>query len=133
MIKTIHRVTCSLGGRERVVLETEDIQEARKKDAQMDVALSLLVETERLFKTGMVALPKDLTYQSLEPTLEDLFIELVSDQDGLKRALKGSPYTEPGSEPKSPIEPRATSSKVLPADKKPRQKRSVSTDPAGPK
>lgn len=105
MIKTIHRVTCSRGGRERVVLETEDMQEARKKDAQMDVALSLLVETERLFKTGRVPLPKDLNFQMLEPTLEDLFIELVSDQDGLKRALKGAPYTELDSEPVKPKAP----------------------------
>lgn len=92
MIKTIHRVTYTLGGKERVVLETEDLQEAKKKDAQMDMALSLLVEAERLIKGGQVSLPKGLTFQGLEQTLEDLFIEFAANQEGMKRAMKGAPY-----------------------------------------
>lgn len=93
MIKTIHRVTYTLGGKERVVLETEDLQEARKKDAQMDMALSLLVEAERLIKGDRVALPKGLNFQGLEQTLEDLFIQFAANQEGMKRAMKGAPYT----------------------------------------
>lgn len=95
MIKTIHRVTFNLRGEERVVLETENLQEAKRKDAQMDVALSLLVEAERLAKAGKVRLPKGVTFHSLEQTLEDVFIEFAANQDGLKRALKGLAFSAP--------------------------------------
>jgi hypothetical protein len=113
VIKTIHRVTYTLGGKERVVLETEDMQEAKKKDAQMDMALSLLVETERLVKDGKVTLPKGVSFQSLESTLEDLFVEFAANQEGMKRAMKGAPYaltapTEPKQERRKPAARKQT-------------------------
>jgi len=113
VIRTIHRVTYTLGGKERVVLETEDMQEARRKDAQMDMALSLLVEAERLIKGGQVSLPEGLNYQGLEQTLEDLFIEFAANQEGMKRAMKGAPYAELEATPPKPERGKQPASKAL--------------------
>lgn len=102
MITTIHRVSIMRGDEERVVLETTDIKEARERDAQLDTAMSLLHEAERLIKAGSVRLPKGFGYDRLELTLEDLFIGLSEDKDGFRRALKGEPFSSDSVEPSKP-------------------------------
>lgn len=102
MIKTMHQVVLVRGGRERVITETDDLRVARLRDSQLDMAASLLVEAERLFTEGKVHLPKELSFASLEQTLEDLFIAFAEDSEGMKRAMKGQQFTDPSDEPNKP-------------------------------
>lgn len=105
MITTIHRVSFMRGDEERVVLETTDLKEARERDAQLETAMSLLHEAERLIKSGNIRLPKGVAYDRLELTLEDLFISLSENSDGFRRALKGEAFVVETDEPKKPKRP----------------------------
>lgn len=111
MIKTVYQVSYEHKGEVRVVLETEDLREAKKKDAEIEMVASLLVEAERLAATGQIELPKGVKFDQLERTLEDMFLSMAANQEGMKRAMKGQAYTleeeKPAeSKPKSKAAPR---------------------------
>ena len=97
MINTVHKVFMVRDGKEKLVLETADLKEAKKKDAQLDVAMSFVYETERLVKDKEVALPKGLKLDQMESFLEEVFIRMAEDPEGLKRAMKGESFKDPRS------------------------------------
>lgn len=92
MIKTKYEVVYSFNGKEKVILETDDQTLARKKDAEIEMAESLLIETERLIDNGTVKLPEGVRLDDLEQTFESLFLAFAADKKGMKRALKGATY-----------------------------------------
>lgn len=95
MIKSIFHVCLTVNGKERVVLETEDEKLAKAKDSEIEMAESLLVESDRLVKSGALELPAGLKLETIEPFLEELFLSFASNKAGMKRALKGGVYHEP--------------------------------------
>lgn len=97
MIKTKYQVMYSFNGKEKIVLETNDHALAKKKDAEIEMAESLLTETDRLVKDGTVPLPEGIRLDDLEPTLEALFLAFAANKPGMKRAIKGGTYHQEGS------------------------------------
>lgn len=95
MIKNFYRVTLSSNGEERVVLETDNEKLAKQKDAEIEMAESLLVETERLITSNAIDLPEGVKVDAIEPFLEQLFLSFASNKSGMKRALKGATYHLP--------------------------------------
>lgn len=86
-------------------METTDLREAKERDAQLETAMSLLGEAERLVNEGKVRLPKGVSFDGLEQTLEDMFIGFAENREGLKRAIKGEAYTDQPPEAAKPTKP----------------------------
>lgn len=94
MIKTLYQVCLkSISGKETVLLETQDAQLAKQRDSEIEMAEVLLVEAGRLVGQGSVPLPETMTIEKMEPFLEALFLSFAANKDGMKRAIKGHPYT----------------------------------------
>jgi hypothetical protein len=100
VIETVHRVFTS-NSKEKLVLETADIKEAKKKDAQLDIARSFMFEAERLVKTKLVSLPQGIKMDQGEEFLEEIFIKMAEEPEGLKRAIKGQAFTDVSSKEKT--------------------------------
>ena len=111
MIETIHRVFMVRNEKEKLVLETADIKEAKKKDAQLDVAMAFMFEAERMVKDKEVPLPEGMKMDQVEGFLEEMFIKMAEDPEGLKRAIKGQAFKDASSE-------GASKAKKTPARKK---------------
>ncbi len=87
------------------MLETADIKEAKKKDAQLDIAMAFMFEAERLVKDKEVPLPNGMKLDQVEEFLEEVFIKMAGDPEGLKRAIKGQAFKDESVEPKSEKKP----------------------------
>lgn len=102
-----------------MILETEDMQAAKERDSQLEMATSLLIEAERLVKEGKVKLPDDMSFSKLENSLEDIFIGFAENRDGMKRAMKGEAYCVPSEQKES--------GPAAPTGKQPRAKKTTKT------
>jgi hypothetical protein len=105
VIQTIHRVFMVRNCKEKLVLETADIKEANKKDAQLDIAMAFMFEAERMIKDKETPLPDGMKLDQVEGFLEEVFIKMSEDPEGLKRAIKGQPFKVEGSLPAPEAKP----------------------------
>lgn len=112
MIETVHRVYLNRNGKEKQVLETADLKEAKRKDAQLDIAMSLMFETERMVKGKEVPLPEGVKLDQVEEFLEEVFIKMAEDPEGLKRAIKGQSFKDESNLVSQPAAKKAKGARV---------------------